>query len=320
MANLEQEERDVLKYIELGLVSELDTFLNSHPNFDVNSNSGNFLLEAVRNGNRKIAQTLIDHGANVNITLNDSNWKPLHYALKDPKMTQLLVDNGADVNAKCSFDGSDEVTPLMIANHHSLSVTKILVENGADVNASLHYDQVEIESYPLNLAISNGDFERAAYLIKHGANPNARGYAGRTLLQDSLADSIEGPKETEAEFLIEHGADPYLKDDEGKTAVDYLKEYAHKHLEKDFSDLERLLTTPRESKPQESEKTMSQRLSKAEVVFQSLDEEQQDAIRLLNKAGQNVTVKYSDENNKEKTFEFVAGERNIHGALKQNTK
>ena len=57
------------------------------------------------------------------------------------------------------------------------------------------------------------------YLILHGANVNARGRYGRTLLHEIARRyyRIES-----LEYLLTHGADAHIKDNDGMTALDYV--------------------------------------------------------------------------------------------------
>jgi ankyrin repeat protein len=85
--------------------------------------------------NLELAQLIIDYGGYEKINqMNRNNMTPLCYTLKIPnnlKMAQLLIDNGADVNIK-SFG----CTPL--SNNCRFLPTvesiRLLINNGADVN------------------------------------------------------------------------------------------------------------------------------------------------------------------------------------------
>ena len=69
---------------------------------------------AVRYGKLEKFSKLIDHGANVNSLLTDSNGATiLHYAcrFKHTAIVKKLLTHGADINSKNDL----EITPLMLA-------------------------------------------------------------------------------------------------------------------------------------------------------------------------------------------------------------
>ena len=68
---------------------------------------------------------------------------------------------------------------------------------------------------PLMHAIHKGQFEAAALLLEHGADPNGAGPAGYTALMMAAADSDSRM----VRLLLDHGADPHRRGPGGMTAL-----------------------------------------------------------------------------------------------------
>ena len=83
-------------------------------------------------GHAKVARTLIEAGANINATNENTHWgsTPLHAAAhgNNAAVAQLLLDNGADIDA-ADRDGR---TPIFHTTFHkATAVAKLLRERGA---------------------------------------------------------------------------------------------------------------------------------------------------------------------------------------------
>ncbi len=110
---------------------------------------------------------------------------------------------------------------LLAARDGQLDATRALVETGADVNQQSAGDKTS----PIVLAIINGHFELAKYLIDHGADPNLANQDGLTALYATIdaqwAPLGGGPLPVTGhdrigyldlmKALLEHGANPDLR-------------------------------------------------------------------------------------------------------------
>lgn len=118
----------------------------------------------------EIASLLVTHGTTVNSEWRDGGTLLL-YAIYNghPKIAQLLIEAGADVNMGNSL--RSQKTPLHEASYRGmLQVVKSLLSNGARVNARSNRGES-----PLYTAAESSHVEVVRVLLAHGADPNPSG-------------------------------------------------------------------------------------------------------------------------------------------------
>ncbi len=176
--------------LELLLTSGAD------PNQTVSATGDTPLMLAARTGITDAMEVLIKHGAQVDAREDWGKTTPLMWAVTEnhADAARLLLKNGADVDARSAYIPPDtgrgfagalprerraeevgpvmfasgEFTPLLLAARDGhLESVKVLVEHGADVNA-LAADGKNA----LGLAIFNGSYDIADYLIDAGSDVN----------------------------------------------------------------------------------------------------------------------------------------------------
>jgi ankyrin repeat protein len=153
------------------------------------------LMTAARTGNVDAAKVLLDHGAKVDAREEWHHQTALMWAVAErhPAMVRELIARGADVNARSQVNAWERqntmeprekwlplggLTPLLFAAREGcLGCAQVLAEAGAD----LQVQDPHGVSAPL-MAIINGHFDVAAYLIDKGADPNLADDTGRTAL------------------------------------------------------------------------------------------------------------------------------------------
>lgn len=132
---------------------------------NINQKDERPLSKASESGNLEIVQYLLQTGKNSQETLNDALWALCDARPKPDtlKIAQLLLDSGAQVNSQAGFYNT---TPLHgAAQNGSLGLVKLLVSKGAKVNA------VDKEfSMPLAKAVQADNLEIAKFLLEHGAD------------------------------------------------------------------------------------------------------------------------------------------------------
>lgn len=151
--------------------------------------------EAAKQGNIKILQLIIDHGADVNFI--HEGYSALYAALKKRNTDGaiLLVNSGADVNVKTSKGKS----PLYKAVKSSaFRVIQHLLENGADVKTENGENQETV----LHIACERGYMKTAALLIDRGADLSATCKSGTTPMSRAFTFDKVGL----IELLLDKGA------------------------------------------------------------------------------------------------------------------
>ena len=166
-------------------------------------------------GGFKVAQLLLDYGADINV--RDKNGRTsLHGAVDDLddddddhyfNAIQFLLKHGASVVAQ----DHDHMTPLHVASqYHGTRVVRLLLEHSANVDALDNQSAT-----PLHFASRGGRVGVARVLIEHGADVHALDGSHSTPLhfasQRGHADS--------ARLLIEHGADLHALDNNHSTPL-----------------------------------------------------------------------------------------------------
>lgn len=166
--------------IKNGDLTKVNQYLD-HPTYPANPNARDvdnktaLMVSAsnIHTTQPDITQTLIDHGANTELTESTYGRYALHYSILTPNadVAQKLVDNGADVNVSdlnavtvlmyCAIfgvaticeilldksplvdvvDNVDNMTALMFsAKHNSSTVAELIIDAGADTEKKGNYD------------------------------------------------------------------------------------------------------------------------------------------------------------------------------------
>jgi ankyrin repeat protein len=134
------------------------------------------LIVAAESQNRTVFETLVSHGADVNVK-DSSGMSPLLYEtmLNDIPGVTLLLDRHANVDVR----GADGTTPLwtaVFAGHDGM--VELLLKRGADANAK-GLDG----STPLMAAAISGNVPLVRSLIRSHADVNAKDKSGNSPLK-----------------------------------------------------------------------------------------------------------------------------------------
>ena len=200
---------------------------SKHPQ-DINAIGGSYefpLLAALRGYYFKVADTLLQHGGDVDVR-GKSGQTALHKVIdwhdKVPiDVVQFLLKRDADVDAQ----RDDLWTPLHLAvNNGNPTVARILLDYQADVNLRNGDGQT-----PLHLLSGQESFldesnrcDLAGLLLEHGANLNEKDNNNATPLHSAAYNR----KHKIVRVLLEHMSNANAKTDSGETAlhgVSYLK-------------------------------------------------------------------------------------------------
>jgi ankyrin repeat protein len=150
------------------------------------------LMFSARTGHPDVVKLFLEAGAKVDAKDTLRQTTALMWAAEQghAEVVKLLVAAGADVNAQTTIDGAKKrrgvvykqgedfhtggVTPLILAARQgNLDAVKALAEGGADLNKG-----AGDESTAMLVAIQNGHYNVARYLVEKGANikPNEKGW------------------------------------------------------------------------------------------------------------------------------------------------
>ncbi len=173
-----------------------------------------------------IAQYLLDHGADLNIS-NDAVSLPLHNASfgGHVKIVELLhKDKNFNINAKGT---PFQATALSIGAYKGhLNIVKYLADNGADINMPAAADG----NLPIQYAAFLGHFDILKYLLGIAKNVNSKNAKNITILmcassgldkQDPQFKDYEANKINIVKYLVDQGADITLRDHKGSPALHY---------------------------------------------------------------------------------------------------
>jgi len=167
-------------------------------------------------GGFKVAQLLLDHGADINVR-DQIGRTPLHGTLDGMTdafeeyyfdAVRFLLEHGADVHLL----DNEHATPLhVVSESGSVKATRLLLKHGADVNAL-----DKMHSTPLHFASRGGvDPEIARLLLEHGADVHALDGNHTTPLHISMQKSSVDT----AELFLKHGAVVNAQDGNHSTAL-----------------------------------------------------------------------------------------------------
>jgi ankyrin repeat protein len=207
------------------------------------------LFAAIRDGEHKSAQALLDKGADVNARNDVGDTALMQAALNaDQEMMQLLPRRGVEVRTRGVYD----VTPLLRALHDPNKV-QLLLRSGARIDEramvlaamipgsrktlellSLRGGSVNasVGGYTVLMAAAySGDLDAATWLVEHGADVNARSEAGCTALNGA---AVVGNAAI-VKLLLERGVDPNVRyqepDSNGDFQTPLMNAAWHGHVE-----------------------------------------------------------------------------------------
>ena len=165
---------------------------------------------------RKVAKILLDHGADVNSRVKDSDVTPLMLA-SDINVFKFLLKHGADIHAVTRTCQQDMLMKQAGNRCQPLPIVKLLVEK-------YHFDvrKKDKKGVPvLDFALERGNLEVAAYLLEKGA-------ATDIVDIDSYVQEFEAINNSQysklLKCLIRHGMGV---NSQGKNVLFYTADYFH---------------------------------------------------------------------------------------------
>jgi uncharacterized protein len=200
-ANVSATNRDGVRPVQLAAMNGnaimLDKLIKAgaDPNQPLTQYGDTALMMAARTGKTDALKVLLEAGGKVNEREKWGGTTALMWAVSErhPEAVKLLIEQGADVKARSNFvpaangrgfegrtpvaDNTDRkveefasgwLTPLMLAaREDDMESARLLVAAGADVNAAAGDGK-----NALSLAIFNGNYDLASYLVDNKADVN----------------------------------------------------------------------------------------------------------------------------------------------------
>lgn len=166
-------------------------------------------LDAVERADHETVRSLLDAGADVNITAGDGT-SALIWAVSndDLEMVELLLDAGSDISGTNEYGASALYVAATDAN---APITEALLGAGADPNMGLLSGET-----PLMEAARRGKAETVRLLLAGGADPNAsESLGGQTALMWAASERHANV----AELLIADNADIKARSNGGSTPL-----------------------------------------------------------------------------------------------------
>ena len=192
------------------------------------------LMEAARTGNVAVVKLLLDHGAQVNAKESLRETTAIMWAAEQDHadVVRMLAEHGAEVGAQSTlhqakkrygvnYKGTEGHTGgmtalVLAAREGSVGSVEALAAAKADLNQTTGDG-----STAMLVAIQNGHYDVARFLLEHGANPNISNEKGWNALYLAVkhrnieTGTIPVPNANQAldfiKMLLDRGADPNLR-------------------------------------------------------------------------------------------------------------
>jgi uncharacterized protein len=178
-----------------GNAAMIEKLLNAGENSNaiVSEAGDTVLMLAAKTGKPDAVTVLLNHGAEVNKT-NSNGQTALMWAAsqKNADAVKVLIDHKADVNAKthaappprpmdtifsAPYPVGGMTALLFAARQNDRKSAELLLKAGADINLG-----AQDGTSPILVAVMNGHYSLANFLLEKGANPNTADTKGRAAL------------------------------------------------------------------------------------------------------------------------------------------
>ncbi|MBX3708206.1 MAG: ankyrin repeat domain-containing protein [Gammaproteobacteria bacterium] len=163
------------------LITVKQLLSNGVPVNGIYNNQCTALALAVQNKHLRVAEELLEWGADISFELAEQQLLWIAAFQKNSSMVKLLIKHGAPLNKIQSCNGS---TPLLATIYNSdYDTAKVLIDAHCNVNVPHVFSGFS----PLHLAALNGQYRIVKELIKAGAMIDSLDHEGETPLFSAIA-------------------------------------------------------------------------------------------------------------------------------------
>jgi|RhiMetdeSRZDD1v2_1073273.scaffolds.fasta_scaffold20425_4 ankyrin repeat protein len=232
---------DLHEAVRAGDVEAVRSVIASGADVNQSDSWGTALAIAVSKGSDKIAELLIDAGADVERPTSSTVGAehPLHLAATRSSRVataRLLVSRGAKLDARDKSGRTPLITAIVADN---IEVADVLLAAGADIDAV----DSNLGATALSWAACFGRFKAVSFLLSKGAQINGKtGPDGDTPLHHAVVCCHKVP--AMIEFLVKNGADVNATNNKGLAPIHQAFNQAEKDLLRSLGAKEQALLRP----------------------------------------------------------------------------
>lgn len=203
-------------------------------NINIKSENYGLLLHALarNSGSEEIFKIILENDLNINIDETHDNCTALFYACKhnNLRLAELLIQHGANVN----FATKNNITPLHCAcSNLNLEMIKLLIQNKADVNFKSENDYSPLQLACSRYWLGKDSNNVIKYLIDSGADINSKDIYSKTILISLFEDYIKSLEDGRYfnsfeelkkifEVLLENNINIFARDNNGQSILQKL--------------------------------------------------------------------------------------------------
>jgi len=176
---------ELFQYIKDYDIKNATKIIEKLPDLNIKDERGiPILILAILYGSYKIAELLIEKGADINIIDDVQKRTPLMHALSDGvvSLSKCLIRNGADIN----FENDKKESALFFSTINSFDdMTKLLLDKNVKINSQYNH-----RFSPLFYLIDQRNERLAIYLIEKGGLDIDNGLETESVFEDALLNEL----------------------------------------------------------------------------------------------------------------------------------
>lgn len=216
---------EIKKLIEQGSIDSIKSLIDA--GLDINHQlyyGETLLIYAAKYGRYKLAQFLVESGANINALSDDGCSALIKCSCFAPELKRFLIQNGAQYD----FQGTPQTAIGKAAFDGDLELIEYYLSHGIDLETANKY-----QSTALTEAASANRLDCVQYLVEKGAQINHLNHREESALFIAVSFNYQQI----VKFLLQHGADGSLLNCDAMNCVQLAASKCHDELLKDLLSL-----------------------------------------------------------------------------------